>query len=323
VDLFFAISGLLICSRLLDEERLTRAISLRGFYIRRFFRILPAAFLYLVSIAIVGAVGLIPLHLLDWLGAALFFRNYVIPTREGWYTGHFWSLSVEEHFYLLIPGLLVLVRRNRIKLLLSLTALVILWRVFLHLHVAAGNENMRTDTMISFLLIPAMFAIALQQPSMREMLLHWTKGWQFYLVATLVFVIFAQYVSDHAWPSRGFVSTILTPIVEPVLLSLLLLSTMLHPENMLSRILELPWMRFVGRISFSLYLWQQPFFQGHLGTSASRSFFSELPWAARVLITLACAYASYRFVERPMIRMGHKLSPPATSGRDDLAEHIS
>jgi peptidoglycan/LPS O-acetylase OafA/YrhL len=103
----------------------------------------------------------------------------------------------------------------------------------------------------------------------------------------------------------------------------LLLSTMLHPENMLSRTLELPWMRFVGRISFGLYLWQQPFFQGQWGTPASRSFFSELPWAARALATLICAYASYRLLERPLIRMGHQLARPATLGSDDLAEHIS
>src|ERR1700742_9872 len=66
VELFFAISGLLICSRLLDEESRAGYINLRAFYLRRFFRILPPAIFYLLVIAILGAFHVIPLFPSDW-----------------------------------------------------------------------------------------------------------------------------------------------------------------------------------------------------------------------------------------------------------------
>ena len=61
VELFFSISGLLICSRLLDEESRSGAISVKNFYLRRFFRILPAACFYLITLALLAAFHLIPL----------------------------------------------------------------------------------------------------------------------------------------------------------------------------------------------------------------------------------------------------------------------
>jgi len=109
VDVFFAISGLLICWRLLDEESRRGRISLRNFYIRRAFRILPPAVIYLIAIAILSAIGLIHASAKELLASLLFFRNYLVQlghfSVSPWFTGHFWSLSVEEHFYLLLPGL--------------------------------------------------------------------------------------------------------------------------------------------------------------------------------------------------------------------------
>ena len=102
VELFFAISGLLICSRLLEEEARFGQISVKSFYLRRCFRILPAAIFYLLVIAILAAFHIIPLLPVDWFGALFFFRNYAMvfesmhhsPLALHWYTGHFRSESV-------------------------------------------------------------------------------------------------------------------------------------------------------------------------------------------------------------------------------------
>jgi peptidoglycan/LPS O-acetylase OafA/YrhL len=104
VELFFAISGLLICSRLLNEESRVGHISVNAFYLRRFFRILPAAIFYLLVIAVLASLHVIPVFPLDWFAALFFFRNYAMlfeylghsPLPLHWYTGHFWSLSMEE-----------------------------------------------------------------------------------------------------------------------------------------------------------------------------------------------------------------------------------
>ncbi len=104
VDIFFGLSGFLITALLLNERAQTGRIDLAAFYKRRAFRILPPA---LVFLAAVGIGGLFKTRL-ELAATLLFFRNY-LPIQHGSYaTGHLWSLAVEEHFYMLWPGLLVL-----------------------------------------------------------------------------------------------------------------------------------------------------------------------------------------------------------------------
>ena len=167
VDLFFAISGVLICSRLLEEERVTGGISLKGFYIRRFFRICPPAWLYLIAYVLLSVFHLLPVDVGGVLASFLMVRNFWVgvagDTPRTWYTIHFWSLSVEEHFYLLLPSLLIFVKRRRAVLLGALSVAVMLW-VTLVTHFTALQKTgivLRTDMRIHALLIPAMFAVLL------------------------------------------------------------------------------------------------------------------------------------------------------------------
>ena len=114
VQIFFAISGYLICTLLLLESD-KRPISLRAFYTRRVFRILPPAFTYLTVVGLLSAAGVIAVRGIDIASCILLFANYI---TNGWYVAHFWSLSVEEHFYLLWPAILAFAgwRRHRISL---------------------------------------------------------------------------------------------------------------------------------------------------------------------------------------------------------------
>ena len=123
VDIFFGLSGLLITKLLLDEWRGSSSNSsgtagrdsknssfdLRGFYVRRAFRILPPYLAYLLVCTVAG------LWRSPWeaAGCLLFFRNYVPDHLVGDATQHLWSLAVEEHFYLLWPGLLFLLKPRR------------------------------------------------------------------------------------------------------------------------------------------------------------------------------------------------------------------
>jgi peptidoglycan/LPS O-acetylase OafA/YrhL len=97
VQLFFALSGFLICTRLLREETRFGGISLRSFYTRRVFRIQPAAMTFLLVVVLLGVVGVLPQFWPGIVGAALMVRN-IWPTNLApgyWYTSHFWSLAVE------------------------------------------------------------------------------------------------------------------------------------------------------------------------------------------------------------------------------------
>jgi peptidoglycan/LPS O-acetylase OafA/YrhL len=301
VDIFFAISGFLICSRLLQEHGLQGQISLRAFYIRRFFRILPPYIFYLVALAWIASAGFIVIDQYEWLGCLLFIRNYFIdPKAVGtmWYTGHCWSLSVEEHFYLFWPLLLVLcgIRRAR-PVVVVLAVVIAVWRgldaYFSLIHVS--HITRRTDTTLDGLLWGCWVALLMDMPRV--------KGWVtcrltmpvwLTLLATWLFVII------YEPPLNAFLEAFLTPW--------LLVGTVLHPNTMVGRFLEWRPMRWLGRLSYSLYLWQQLFLLGsiHAVRPFDLGLLQELPF--NVVGVFGMAMVSYYLIERPMIAMGQRLA---------------
>lgn len=317
VDLFFAISGVLICSRLLEEERVTGGISLKGFYLRRFFRICPAAWLYLAACLLLSLFHLLPVDVGGLLTSFLMVRNFWVGVAgdvpRTWYTIHFWSLSVEEHFYLLLPSLLIFVRQRRALLLGILSAAVMVWVVLVTHYTALQAQGivLRTDMRIHALLIPAMFAVLLSRQKVREVVTRWLHPW----VAGMLFLgacIFFTRIHIH-------LVSLAAIFVIPVGFPLLVISTMLHPKSVACRILEWWPLRFVGHISYSLYLWQQMFFAG--GRAPASWPLSVLQiFPLNYLTAFACATASYYLIEKPLIRIGHKVAHPATPGREDLNE---
>jgi peptidoglycan/LPS O-acetylase OafA/YrhL len=109
VTVFFVLSGFLITATLLGQP-----INLRCFYTRRLFRLMPVAWTYLVFVGIFGLLS--GVNWFSWceiLSCILFFRNYVIINGHGLASGHFWSLSIEEQFYLVWPTFLLLAGRRR------------------------------------------------------------------------------------------------------------------------------------------------------------------------------------------------------------------
>ena len=298
VQLFFALSGLLICGRLLQEEAESGSISLRGFYIRRFFRLQPAAYAYLAILAILTLTGLIPAFWRGIAGAVLMIRD-IWPLNSGdgdWFTGHFWSLSVEEHFYLVLPLFLVLVRRYRLAILSVATILAQAWTVTVFSHRSLqhyGNVYVRTDTRLGPILFGAAVAVLLTRPGARSAIQRFVQPWVALLYAAAVLW---RLQVHHSRYDEALLFTIYLP---------LLVSTMLHPESIVSRCLELPPMRFLGRLSYSLYLWQQIFFMP-FHPPAPGSFRSH--WVLCWIAAFACATASYFLIETPMIRIGHRIA---------------
>ena len=97
-------------------------------------------------------------------------------------------------------------------------------------------------------------------------------------------------------------------------------ATMLHPQSWTTRVLEWKPLRYVGRLSYSIYLWHAVFLiGGHAAVGLQGPWLLVLttrPW--RYIATGAMAMLSFYLVEKPMIRLGHRLAPPATPGHKDL-----
>jgi len=304
VDLFFGISGLLICGRLLDENEKTGGISLGSFYIRRVFSIIPPAFAYLAIVGLLAIAGVIAVSPREWLSSLFFSRNYIVmPDGTGWYTGHFWSLAVEEHFYLIWPAALLTLGSGRARRYLPGIAIAVaIWRVvdFHWFHgqiwpgVLAANIYERTDTRFDGLLWGCWIALIASVLAYRATL---TRRLPASVIAALVIVLIACIALNPplqmAWES----------FIVPVIL----IGTVLNPTVRFSRILEASPMRWIGRISYSLYLWQQLFL-------VERKIPRPLPfgrlqeWPLNIVAVFVCASASYYLLERPLVAVGHSLS---------------
>lgn len=283
VNLFFAISGYLITSRLID-----RPVSLREFYWRRAFRILPPAFLYLAT------AGWLLSSPKDVLSCLLFLRNYWgSDSQHGWYTGHFWSLCVEEHFYLFWPALLAAAGVARARWIApGLALLFALWRSLdiRHAWIAQLLHNpqllnfpLRSDYRMDALLWGCSLALIPRGVKIPRRAAPWAA-----------LLALASAVALNVKQPQGYM------IAQSLLFALILMATVSAPATWLGRLLESRPMLWLGRLSYSLYLWQQPFFsQWHHG--------SLQRFPVNLCLALGCAWLSYRWVERPAIRLGSAL----------------
>lgn len=304
VQIFFAISGVLICSRLLDEEEKTGALQIRSFYIRRLFRIQPAALAYLGFILILTLFHRLPPFATGLVAAAVLVRNFFgmdpqNTSTRGWATIHYWSLSVEEHFYLVLPSLLFFVKRWRTQVLLGLALVGFGWRAYLWSNRATRlfSVEVRTDTCLCFLFFAAGIAVLLRQERIRHFAVRYVRS--FFVLPIAVLLAFSH--------GRILALAEFVPVF-------MVISTMLRPTDLVSKFLESAPLRFAGRISYSAYLWQEIFLTGAWAPTIRPFGWLNSSWLVWPAV-FAAAIASYYLIEKPFIRLGHRLAPSATQGR--------
>lgn len=301
VQVFFGLSGLLITTRLLAEEARHGRISLPGFYVRRAFRILPAAGVFLAVVGLLGLAGVIELTPGRWLASLLFAANY--STAEySWYLGHFWSLAVEEHFYLVWPAVFagLAVVRRRLAWAVAIACAVAAWRALdFRFQITGTSAAMfmgRTDIQADHLLWGAVIALAYADPGWRPRLQAFlARPRNLLLLLGALFALFA--VHDVGWKLKFVLLS-----VHAVLVPLAILGTCLQARSLAGQILEWPLLRLIGRLSFSIYLWQQLFFVWSDARVAALAPLQSYPY--NIIAVLVCACASFWLVEEPAIRAG-------------------
>lgn len=288
VLIFFTISGYLITNKLLSESH-DHGFPVRAFYIKRAFRILPALAAYLTVLIGLDFCGVIRLSAGDW-SAPLFVRNY---WSGSWYTGHFWSLSVEEHFYLFWP-LCVLVSgwRRAMWIGVSLIIAVGIWRPWELQRVTSRAQALQhTDMRLDYIMMGCVVALAASfYPGMARTLrlLGSSLG--------LTILLLALVVSTRPWhfDVRSLQAGIITLLVCGSATAGSRIARLLLANNVAL---------FIGRISYSLYIWQQLF----LGPQSHPLLRSPAVLIVKFAAILAAASLSYYFIEKPFISYGKTL----------------
>ncbi|MBV8436721.1 MAG: acyltransferase [Silvibacterium sp.] len=294
VDIFFALSGYLISTLLLREKEHTGTISLRRFYTRRAFRILPPVLIYLTVLRLlVELKKLPPIPAIDLMRVLFFARNYF---HGPWYTKHFWSLAVEEHFYAFAPLLLLLLPWKwalRIALILIGVCTGIRWFEFAHqAHFQGATLVFRTENRFDALLWGGVYALVLRRAEISQWIAEHVSGPVVAIIGVTAVVSLNVYLADEI--RRVVLAALMPPMIT---------YTVLHPKDLAGRFLELPLMRWIGRISYSLYIWQMLFLPDTVRPlGRAQSFPLAFAWI------LLCAVTSYYLAEKPMIRLGHRLS---------------
>ncbi len=317
VDLFFVLSGFLITSLLVAEWGASGAVALGRFWVRRARRLLPAMLLVLLAVALYGWLLAGPLELErlrdDGLATLLYAANWhsIVDQVSYWQTfaapsllAHTWSLAIEEQFYLLWPLLVVLVLRvlhGSLRVLLGLTlamaAASAVTMIVLH---HAGDDPTRvyfgTDTRAASILVGAALALvlAIRGPIVGRHLGR-AVGALGIVAAAFLVVCWTTVAGTSDWLYEGglflcgmAVVAIIASIVRPA-------------PGVLGAVLSVRVLRWLGTISYGLYLWHWPVI---VVLDEQRTGLDGLPLAVlRVTVSIGIAVASYVWVERP-IRYG-------------------
>ena len=330
VDLFFVLSGFLITSLLVREFRTSGTISLKDFWVRRFRRILPAAVSVLVMctalVAWIGgdlAVGLRQ----QFLGTLFFVNNWTqIATSQSYFAdneiqvfAHYWSLAVEEQFYvfwpLLITGVFLISRRKPRRLpILVAAVLAIGSAVAMALIYVPGEDPTRvyygTDTHAFGLLTGAVLSLLMTSTKSDPQADSWAAAGKAEsriagIIGTVALIGYGVQLflmpDDAEITYRG--GLFLTSV-----LGVLMVWGVVREYGPMTPLFRTKVMRWFGQRSFSLYLWHWPvimmlkaLFEGN--QNSDRSWILGL---VAVPISLLLSEISYQFIENPFRRGGYK-----------------
>jgi peptidoglycan/LPS O-acetylase OafA/YrhL len=310
VDLFFVISGYVISQSLCDRGHSGFVDYLKAFYRRRLLRILPALLVVLVATFLVSAL-FVPQ---SWLseqsnrtGLAAFFgvSNIVLAWNTDTYFApgaelnpflHTWSLGVEEQFYLVFPVLYFLWLRYK-----KHSALV--WAVLPVLAIASlavSAMQTKTDQLSAFYLLPGRFwelaagAMLFQLIDTRRASLRSRPLASLLLAGGLGLVLAGfVYAEEQGFPFPWALVTVSGAV--------LMIAALALPADgygsPLQRLLQAPWVTYIGRLSFSLYLWHWPVAVFLRWTTGTELLLVQLLYP---VLVMALAAASYHWIEIPV-----------------------
>jgi peptidoglycan/LPS O-acetylase OafA/YrhL len=313
VTVFFFLSGFLITTLMRQEWQKTGTVSLKNFYIRRALRILPPFYLVLATATLLTATGVFHARLdpRALLAQLCHYANYWVVRHgsKGFApgTGVYWSLAVEEHFYLLFPVLYLFLRRLRatpaqqVSVLLALCALILVWRCVLvfGFHSIEDRTYVASDTRFDSILFGCILAIhgnPVLDPSDKGEAL-----WKRVLFPLAVLGLLATFlIRDQRFRESIRYS------LQGIALIPVFVCAVRYPSWGFMKLLNYRPVAFIGVLSYSLYLIHQVVFFGV--TQELGRFGLAACSVATLLITLLLAWLVQVLIEKPCARLRKRFS---------------
>jgi peptidoglycan/LPS O-acetylase OafA/YrhL len=301
VRVFFVISGFLITYLLIREKERNHTVNVKAFYLRRVFRIFPVFYFYLIVVFIYNKVFNLNIDYALFFSAGLYIQNFS-PWGFNWLIAHTWSLAVEEQFYLIWPFLFKKLKTFK---------LWIVWIAVLGLGAAMRALSYKYPSVSVYFLAPFLkhadflfsgcfLAFLLYYKS--ELLNKWIFNASKIIVYLAILAVWAfSKFEFHPELDKFFIPVSGTIINACV--CFLLIYFILKKESFGYKLLNNSIIAFVGKLSYSLYLWQQLFLvPGHHKTSSF--WWTQFP--VNLIFVFATAYFSYLFIEKPFLKLKEK-----------------
>jgi len=293
VQIFFVISGFLITCILTRNKALTSA-RLKTFYGRRALRILPPAYAYLLFLAVWGHFTEFNLGKIDLIASVFFFRH-MAGINDCLH--HFWSLSIEEQFYLLFPWILLLARNYRLHVTVGLLLAQPVLRVAAasccaESTVAVVDRAIRFDAIMTGCLLSLIY---------RNQFLEWLgvrHGTALLVFSTgLIMATFTwNYHFETSLLSREIITVLRNVSIAGIIVGLV------NNASPLCRPFNIRWVAWIGSISYSLYLWQQFIFW----PTPRSLWFHWFPM--NVVVAFLVGVVAHYVIERPCDSLRDRLS---------------
>ena len=301
VRTFFVISGFLITGLLLAEMDKTKSINLRNFYFRRTLRIFPPFYCYLSVMMIISAFGWSCLTLEGALPALTYTSNYWSNWNSaGYVTSNAWSLATEEQFYLIWPLTLNLLgqRYGRLALIGVIVCSPLLRSVIYlragHLTSSLNYSHLNADHLATGCLLAFLSAWLRGSPMWRHL-----PSYLFVILPVCILV--ANSCTNHPSIHRTILPTFIN-----VAIAACVFWAVTNEQSVVGKWLNVRAVAWIGALSYSLYLWQQPFL--HLHVKQPTLLLNET-WRiiayppVSLTLVMACACVSYYCVERPSLKV--------------------
>ena len=322
---FFVLSGFLITWTLLRESDTCGDVSIRDFYIRRGLRIFPAFYvLWALHFTITWLMQgrLSASALADYATAFFYVRNYrrAVSVHPHQYLGPTWALSIEEQFYFIWPWLMRFFQKDLRRLTYLLIAIIVaadIYRIvlFFRFHVSREWLTFAFDSRVDHLLVGCLLAVLLKRGVMRE---FWALMTSQIWISVIVFgLIVASIALDGQYGlayrfAVGFV-------VDPLLTAVLLVQVIAFAHTWIWGWLNWGITRYVGRISYSMFLYQAVtnYWASHIFKDRSKFVVVAAAVSLAVLLGSLSYYAiELRFLrlKTKFVRGGSRLGQSAAPG---------